>query len=113
MRTFAQKQNQPQKRLCLAQSNQAVQRMPCTNAQELEARLTGTALSCFAHDFSRLPIHPPPTGVIQTKLAINKPGDEYEQEADRISERVMRMLEPQLQGACVCGVGCLTSQTEQ
>jgi hypothetical protein len=33
--------------------------------------------------------------VIQTKLAINQPGDEYEQEADRVSEQVMCMPEPQ------------------
>jgi hypothetical protein len=28
-------------------------------------------------------------GVIQTKLAINRPGDQYEQEADRVAEQVM------------------------
>jgi len=49
------------------------------------------------HDFSQIPIHPPAARVIQTKLAINKPGDEYEREADRISEQVMRMPEPPLQ----------------
>jgi len=30
-----------------------------------------------------------------TKLTINKPGDECEQEADRVAEQVMRMPEPQ------------------
>lgn len=30
---------------------------------------------------------------VQTKLAINQPGDSYEQEADRMAERVMRMPE--------------------
>jgi len=34
---------------------------------------------------------------IQTKLAVNKPGDRYEQEADRISEQVTLMPEPRLQ----------------
>ena len=33
--------------------------------------------------------------VIQTKLKINKPGDKYEQEADRVAEQVMRMQEQQ------------------
>jgi hypothetical protein len=33
---------------------------------------------------------------MQTKLAINKPGDKYEQEADCASDQVMRMSEPQL-----------------
>ena len=34
---------------------------------------------------------------MQTKLAINEPGDSYEQKADLISEQVMRTPEPQLQ----------------
>ena len=36
---------------------------------------------------------------IQAKLKINEPGDEYEQEAYRVAEQVMRMPEPQLQAA--------------
>lgn len=40
----------------------------------------------FGHDFSRIPIHPPAVSAIQTKLAINKPGDEYEQETDGMVE---------------------------
>ena len=31
---------------------------------------------------------------VQTKLRINEPGDEYEQEAERVAEQVMRMAEP-------------------
>lgn len=31
---------------------------------------------------------------VQTKLAVNQPGDEYEQEADHVSEMVMRMPAP-------------------
>ncbi len=34
------------------------------------------------------------TGKIQTKLAIGSPDDEYEQEADRVADQVMRMSEP-------------------
>ncbi len=59
--------------------------------------------SRFEHDFSWIPIHSPAAGAIQTKLAINEPGDEYEQEADRISQQVMCMPEPQLQRACAFG----------
>src|SRR5437667_4513520 len=69
--------------------------------------------SHFGHDFSRIPIHSPTAGAIQTKLAINKPGDEYEQEADRIAKQVMRMPEPQLQRACACSGACPKCQTEQ
>jgi len=58
-------------------------------------------------------MHPPAEGVIQTKLAINEPGDSYEQDADRIAEHVMRMPESQLHRACSCGGGrpnCATGQ---
>ena len=34
---------------------------------------------------------------IQAKLKVGQPGDVYEQEADRVAEAVMRMLEPQVQ----------------
>lgn len=37
--------------------------------------------------------------LIQAKLTINQPGDRYEQEADRVADRVMRMPEPRIQRA--------------
>lgn len=37
-------------------------------------------------------------GAIQPKLTINKPNDIYEQEADRIADKVMRMPEKEVQG---------------
>ncbi len=37
------------------------------------------------------------SGAIQAKLRIGQPNDKYEQEADRISEQVMRMPEPVIQ----------------
>jgi hypothetical protein len=40
---------------------------------------------------------------IQPKLKVNRPGDEYEQEADRVADQVMRMPEPQVQRQCSCG----------
>lgn len=55
----------------------------------------------------------PPGLMLQTKLTVNTPGDTYEQEADRISEQVMRMPEPQLQRACACGGACPKCQMEQ
>jgi len=76
--------------------NQAVQRKFQTNAEELKAELTGTASPRFGYDFSRIPIHSPIAGAIQTKRAINQPGDEYEQEADRVAERVMNIAGPPL-----------------
>jgi hypothetical protein len=134
MRTFTQEQNQPQQEaspditrpiagapagsrqthqilhLQRTIGNRAVQRLLKNNAEESKAGSTGTASQGFGNDFSGIPVNPL---AIQTKLAINKPGDEYEQEADRVSEQVMRMPEPQLQPACPCGGGCPKCQTEQ
>ena len=136
MRTFAQKPKAPQQatpakstvpgRAHFRQShevnsilhlqrtigNQAVQRLLQANAEELKAGLTGTAPPRFWNDFSRIPIHPPAAGTIQTKLAISKPGDEHEHEADRVAKQVMQMPQPQLQRACACGGQCPKCQTE-
>jgi hypothetical protein len=82
MRTFAVKQKAPQ------------QATPAKPTIPDEAELTSTASPRFAHDFSRIHVHPPAAGAIQTKLTINQPGDEYEQEAEQVSDRVMRMESP-------------------
>src|SRR5712692_5775392 len=39
---------------------------------------------------------------VQTKLAVSTPGDQYEQEADRVAERVVQMKE----APCAWGGGC-------
>lgn len=82
MRTFAAKQKATQ------QATSAKPTIP------KEVGLASTASPRFAHDFSRIHVHPPAAGAIQTKLTINKPGDEYEQEAEQLSDRVMRMESP-------------------
>jgi hypothetical protein len=92
--------------------NQAVQRMLQTDAPEHEAGLTRSALPRFAHDLSRIRIHPPEAAV-QTKLTISKPGDSYEQEADRLTDQVMRTPESRLQPPCPCGRGCPKCQSKQ
>jgi hypothetical protein len=93
--------------------NQALLRLLLSNAEERNAVLTSTASPHFGHGFAWIPVSPPKAGALQTKLAINKPGDEYEQEADRIAEQVMRMPEPQMQRACPCGGGCPKCQAGQ
>ncbi len=137
MRTFGQKQQQPQKPVysSLARphlatlgpdhlkhsildlqrtiGNQAVLRLLQTPAEEPDVGVTAAASPRFGHDFSQIPLHPPVAGAIQTKLAINKPGEEYELEADRISAPVMQRPEPQLQRACACGGGYRECRTEQ
>jgi Domain of unknown function (DUF4157) len=43
----------------------------------------------FVHDFSQIPASTSTAGAIQTRLAVNQPGDEYEQEADHIADQVL------------------------
>jgi len=92
--------------------NQAVQRMLQTDDQELETGLTATASPRIGHDFSQIPIHASATRAMQTKLAINAPRDEYEQEADR-AEQALRMPEPKLRRTCACGGGCPRCQLDE
>jgi hypothetical protein len=72
--------------------NQAVMRRLHTNAEKPGKKLTAP---------------------IQTKLAVSQPGDEFEQEADNVAERVMRMPEPRLQRTCACGGACTTCQSDK
>ncbi|MBE7169312.1 MAG: DUF4157 domain-containing protein [Williamsia sp.] len=51
------------------------------------------------HSFGKMPVHSStkpafPASIIQPKLEINRPGDFYEQEADRMADKVMRMPDP-------------------
>ena len=69
-------------------------------------------------NFTQIPVHTLAVPALQTKLTINKPGDEYEQEADRVAEHVMRMpihansrpmparAERGVQRKCACGGSC-------
>ncbi len=43
----------------------------------------------FGHDFNQISIHSPSAGAISTKLSIGTSGDRYEQEADRIADRMI------------------------
>lgn len=83
--------------------NQEVQRRLQSNGEERHTVSIGTTSLNFGHDFSRIPVRPPTADLIPTRLAINKPGDKSEQEADRVAAQVMRMPEPKLQRACACG----------
>jgi len=55
--------------------------------------------------------------VIQARLNISQPGDPFEQEADRVAEKVMRMPAPAVQRACApCSSGgppCSKCESEQ
>ncbi|MEO7908473.1 MAG: DUF4157 domain-containing protein, partial [Roseiflexaceae bacterium] len=60
-----------------------------SSAQPLDTATRAFMKPCFGHDFSPIPIYTHAAGRLQTKLAINTPGDDYEQEADRIADQVL------------------------
>ncbi len=60
----------------------------------------------FSHDFGEIPIHSGPSITLQTRLTLGTPGDIYEQEADRLAEKVVRSGEPVLQRKCACQGEC-------
>jgi hypothetical protein len=43
---------------------------------------------------------------VQAKLTVNRPGDRFEREADRVADKVLRMPVPAVQRACACGGTC-------
>jgi hypothetical protein len=111
VRTFAQKQPQKQVASGFARSNtaipglnhttslqplqrtidgKAIQRLPQTNAEELDLNSTGTAASCYAHDFSGIPVHAQrPTGagrLIQRRTT----GDTHVETAPPNTHEVLR-----------------------
>jgi len=137
MRTLLQKQNQAQKpvssrlaRLQIATTgpdhgvnrivdlrpaigNRAVQRMPQTDAEELEARPTAATSPRLAHDFSRIPLYPPAVKLRQLNSAINKPEDDHERQTYRISEQVIQMPEAQFRRTAAGAGGVRSFQAEQ
>jgi len=50
--------------------------------------------------------------ILQPKLLVNLPGDQYEQDAERVSEQVMSASEPQVRRICTCGGSCADCQTK-
>lgn len=90
-----------------------LQRATFERAEVSDSRAGTHTLSHSGHDFSRIPMLPGVRAPLQPKLTVNAPGDAYEQEADRISEQVMRMPQPQVQRACACGGGCQGCQIKE
>lgn len=83
--------------------NQAVQRLLEAHTANAEGDSATTDIARFGHDFSRIPVHAKVPVKAQTKLTVNTPADVYEQEAERVSEQVMRMREPSAERACSGG----------
>jgi hypothetical protein len=66
------------------------------STQSVDGRASQTYSTSSQHYPAREISHSSPPRV-QAKLKISQPGDEYEQEADRVAEQVMGMPEPQMQ----------------
>jgi hypothetical protein len=90
--------------------NQAAQRLLQAKPNKLEELSSRKEVTHFARDIGQAPQSkslPSRHG----KLVVSSPGDTYEQEANRASEQVMRMSEPQQQ--CTCGRGCPDCRPER
>ena len=62
--------------------------------------------------YSTSPCHTALLHALQAKLTVNEPGDQYEQEADRVAEQVMRMPDTTLRLQRKCGCGGSTASGE-
>jgi len=71
-----------------------------------DAHSPALRLSPFALSHTRL------SYPLQAKLTVSEPGDQYEQEADRVAERVMRMPVPAIRLQRKCGCGGATAPGE-
>ncbi len=71
--------------------NQAVLRLLETASENIDMSSANSIISTgFSHDFSRVPVYPSTCNNIQPKLKVNAPRDQYEQEADRAADKVLR-----------------------
>ena len=89
-----------------AAGNRAVRRMFEENASAAGRGSADTETARFGHDLSRVPAHTNAAGAMQAKLAVNRPGDSHEQEADSVADNVLGMTEPRSRRACACGGAC-------
>ena len=72
-------------------TNQSGESIVQTDTEDLKADSIRAQSRGFWHDFSQIRVHSPFSGTIQTQLKINQPRDEYEREAEKVSERVVQM----------------------
>jgi hypothetical protein len=92
--------------------NQAVQRLLEVNTGDVKGDSTTTEIARFGHDFSRVRVHGSAPALAQPKLKLNRPGDVFEQEADRVADTVMRMSRPPIESAAgIVSLPIAASQT--
>ena len=107
MRTLARKQKQPLRQSSAnftASNSESVASDRAHQILHLERTIGNQAVLRLLQNFGQIPVPAQAPLIIQPKLAVNARGDVYEQEADRISDQVMRM--PLRQHACSCDGVC-------
>lgn len=70
---------------------------PPTQRQQREQNYDSIPGSVANFEFGNIPVLSPTAAAIQRKLTIGQPNDKYEQEADRIADRIMRTPAPVVQ----------------
>lgn len=104
MRTFAPKQNRPQDQSSLNPKGLNI-RLPIQShewhpvPQLRSASSNSSMTNHFAHDFSRIPVHAKTPAMIQPKLAVRVSEDNYEREADYVSEVVVNEAHSETQSS--------------
>ena len=97
MKTYAQKQSQPATKpsaLFGKKSSDPGRTLGTSNDKDVLPKTSGWPDLSRGHDFTLIPTFSKTPVMLQTKLMVNTPGDQYEQEADKVAEQVMRMPEP-------------------
>src|ERR1044071_2147429 len=135
MNTRARKENQPQQRTssnvkgsraersAIGQTlslqrrigNQAMQRLLQSSVEDSEFDSETSTTTRPAHAVNRILMPSAAPVSLQAKLAVNAPGDTFEQEADRVAEQVTNMSESQVQRKCACDEGgvCAACRNER
>jgi hypothetical protein len=90
--------------------NQAAQRLLQAKPNKLAELSSPKEVTHFARNVGQA-LHPKSLPSRQGKFVVSSPRDVYEQEANRVSEQVIRMSEPQQQ--CTCGRGCRDCRPER
>jgi hypothetical protein len=73
--------------------NQAVLWLRHDNAEALEVGSEISAITSFAHDFSRIPLHSTTPKAAQTKLTIKDPEEKHGPKADQAAAQLMQLPE--------------------
>jgi hypothetical protein len=92
----AEQSTEPSRSRAMQRRFEGLQRKP--DARKDFSWQKSSAVQGLGYDLAKISITTPSSAgrtvaKLQTKLAISRPGDEYEQEADRVAEQMMRMPE--------------------